>query len=265
MVAASLKISVITVCLNAEKHIEGAIQSVLLQMYPNIEYVIVDGVSTDGTLAIIEKYKNRIHKIVSEKDRGIYDAMNKGVRLATGDVIYFLNADDRLFDVEVLSNAASIFTLQCDVDVVVGKATVVNKPDRGMCCYRPFDMDSSTRWQLLINNGICHQRLFVRRELFGKIGFFDLQYSFCADWDWIFRAVNAKSKIFFMESVVVLYNFMGTSLINLKRVYPECWRVMFKNTPFYEFLFFLIYACVRKIKTFFLRKTDSCNFEAEDE
>ena len=96
------KISIITVCLNSGDYLEDAIKSVSRQSYPNIEYIIVDGGSTDGSAGIFDKYKDRIDKIVTEKDNGIFDAMNKGIRLSGGDIIYFLNSDDRFFDDRVV-------------------------------------------------------------------------------------------------------------------------------------------------------------------
>lgn len=104
-----MKVSIITVCYNSEEYIEEAVKSVLFQTYQNIEYIIIDGKSTDGKLNIINKYKDRISKIMSEKDEGIYDAMNKGAQVATGDIIYFLNSDDRLIDKDVIMDAAKKF------------------------------------------------------------------------------------------------------------------------------------------------------------
>jgi len=89
-----MKVSVITVCYNAVDCIENAIKSVLSQTYKNIEYIIIDGMSTDGTFDIINNYRDKISTFISEKDNGIYDAMNKGIGIAAGDVIYFLNSDD---------------------------------------------------------------------------------------------------------------------------------------------------------------------------
>jgi glycosyltransferase involved in cell wall biosynthesis len=103
------KVSIITVCYNSEKTIEDTIKSVINQSYPNIEYIVIDGVSNDNTLAIISKYKDKITKIVSEKDKGIYDAINKGIRLATGDIIANLNSDDFYIDNNVIADVVATF------------------------------------------------------------------------------------------------------------------------------------------------------------
>ena len=100
-----MKISIITVVKNAEKTIENTILSVLNQTYKNIELIIIDGVSTDGTLDIINKYKDKISYFISEPDTGVYNAMNKGIKAATGDIFYFLNANDSLYDDKVLCQA----------------------------------------------------------------------------------------------------------------------------------------------------------------
>lgn len=103
-----MKVSIITVALNNAEYIEACIQSVINQGYENIEYIVIDGGSTDGTIDIIKKYEDKINVWISEPDRGIYDAMNKGIRMATGDVVGFLNADDVYYDPSVLENVAKV-------------------------------------------------------------------------------------------------------------------------------------------------------------
>ena len=104
-----MKISIVTVTLNSEKTLERTIKSVLGQNYSDVEYIIIDGGSTDGTLNIIEKYKDKISKVISEKDNGLYDAMNKGIKLSTGDIVGILNSDDFFYNEEVLSIVANSF------------------------------------------------------------------------------------------------------------------------------------------------------------
>ncbi|HRP58868.1 MAG TPA: glycosyltransferase family 2 protein, partial [Vicingus sp.] len=103
------KVSIITVCYNSEKTIEDTIKSVANQSYPNIEYIVIDGGSTDNTLAIIDKYKDKISTVISEKDHGIYDAINKGIKLATGDIIANLNSDDFYIDSDVITDVVATF------------------------------------------------------------------------------------------------------------------------------------------------------------
>ena len=124
----SLKVSVITVCYNAEQHIEQAIQSVFSQTYKNIEYLIIDGKSTDGTLSIVNKYRARIDKIISEKDNGIYDAMNKGIQNASGDVMFFLNSDDRFYNYSIVETFVNKFSQDDKIGIVYGKVMPINMP-----------------------------------------------------------------------------------------------------------------------------------------
>ena len=114
-----MKISIITVCKNAETTIEKTIQSVLSQSYKNIEYVVIDGASTDNTNALIKAYRNRISHYVSEIDHGIYNAMNKGIKFAKGDIVFFLNANDIFYDEFVLEKVASVFS-KADIELLYG-------------------------------------------------------------------------------------------------------------------------------------------------
>ena len=98
----NLKVSIITVCLNSEDHLERAMKSVFEQSYENIEYIVIDGGSSDGSPEIFAKYKDKINKLVIEKDKGIFNAMNKGINIATGDIVYFLNSDDELCNNQVI-------------------------------------------------------------------------------------------------------------------------------------------------------------------
>ena len=120
-----MKLSIITICFNSFSTIEATIKSVLSQNYDNLEYIIIDGNSTDNTLEIIHKYRNRISKIISEKDNGIYDAMNKGVCLASGDVIGILNSDDFYEDNNVLQDVMTCFETDPELSILYGDLVYV--------------------------------------------------------------------------------------------------------------------------------------------
>ena len=253
----TIKITVITVCFNAEKHIEGAIQSVLVQTYPNIEYIIVDGASTDGTLVIVEKYKDRIYKIVSEKDRGIYDAMNKGVQLATGDVVYFLNADDRLFNANVIADIVKVFNTHKEADLVIGKVEPVNMPASFLSNKREYQGECLSKAQLLIN-GLCHQRVFAKTNLFKRIGFLKWTLRYSADFDWILRAYKSKAVVVRTDCCVAFYDVNGFSTRNWWGAISDHAHVVFCNANLFEFIFYLIYVSLRKIirtLKFWLKRT----------
>lgn len=243
-----LKISIITVCLNAEKKIEDTIQSVLSQTYSDIEYIIIDGGSTDPTLAVINRHSQCIAKIISEKDNGIYDAMNKGIQHATGDILYFLNAGDRFFDRTSVASIASLFESNPEADLIIARVKGVHAPfsesEPIPSCEGNFRTPSS-----ILIHGICHQRIFARRELFKRIGMFRLNYLICADQDWVFRAIYQKIEIVFLDQIVAFYDLSGFSRRNPWIMYREGLWARFRNMSLYKFFVFLIpvfYVAVRR-------------------
>lgn len=180
-----MKISVITVCYNAEETVENTILSVLSQDYPNVEYIIIDGASKDGTLEIVERYRDRLAQWVSEPDKGIYDAMNKGIALATGDIIGLLNADDIYAHTGVLSEVAaamrseSLDAVYADVDYFDGA-----HPDKAVRHYSSaYFKPSRMAWGFVP----AHPTLFLRREIYQKFGYFKTNYRIAGDYDLIAR------------------------------------------------------------------------------
>jgi glycosyltransferase involved in cell wall biosynthesis len=189
------KVTVITVCYNAETGIEKTIQSVIGQTYQNIEYIIIDGGSKDHTLNIVNKYKDRISKVISEPDKGIYDAMNKGILAATGDWINFMNVGDSFFSPDTLSKVFEKSD-HSNAGVVWGlvKLSNMEKPLR----YTPFYQNPNPMGSM----GICHQSIFIRSS-FAKENLFDYQkYKIAADYDMIFKAYN-KGLNFEEEPLVI--------------------------------------------------------------
>lgn len=170
MLEKKYKISIITVCYNAVNTIEETILSVIKQRYDNVEYVIIDGKSTDGTCAVIERYKEKIACFVSEPDKGIYDAMNKGLQKATGDFVLFLGADDHLMSYDVLSNVAS--KIQDSESVYYGN--VLRSERNDLYCGR------YNKYKIAVKN-ICHQAIFYPRSVY-KQNVFELQYKIFADY-----------------------------------------------------------------------------------
>lgn len=178
-----LKVSIITVCLNSEKTVEQTIQSVVKQTYSNIEYIVIDGNSTDGTLEIINKYKDKITTVISEKDHGFYDAANKGLKLSNGDVIYFLNAGDYLYDSSIIEKIVSLFIKDNSLEMIYGDVICYdecNKKEYYESSYIP------NKYTLFIR-GIWHQSIFTKKSVFDKFGNFSLKYPIFADHDWLLR------------------------------------------------------------------------------
>lgn len=178
------KISVIIVVFNGIKTIENAIRSVLMQTYKNMELVIIDGGSIDGTVEILKKYNSQIGFWKSEPDKGIYDAMNKGILNSTGDWIYFLGSDDTLLDGNVIEKA---FNDNIEADFIYGNVWKNNKKYDG-----PFDKS-----KILIRN-ISHQCIFYKKTIHKKLGYYNTSYKIFADWDFNLRC-------FFNSEILTVY------------------------------------------------------------
>lgn len=199
-----MKFSIITVCLNSVKTIEQTILSVTEQRYPYVEYIVIDGGSTDGTLDIIKKYADKIHYWVSEPDFGIYDAMNKGIKKVTGDVIAFLNADD-WYEADILSIISRYFQHN-DVDMIGGCIQYIyNGSIMGKTASK-YDLK-----KIYINSGCPHQALFARKAVFNKIGVFHTQYRLSADYEWILRAWAARTSFCSIPDVCTNFRIGGIS------------------------------------------------------
>lgn len=199
-------VSVITVSFNAEKLIERTIQSVIAQDYKDIEYIVVDGNSTDGTKQIVEKYLSNISKFISEPDSGIYDAMNKGLRLATGDIIYFLNADDYFFDNSIIQKVVEQFLDYPNIAVLHGMTIAINPP-YPVKPKTPFLRNVIS----VMTVGIHQQAIFSKKSVFDAVGNFDTSYQIAGDLDWFLRVYKGGLKIKPVEMVFAYYDYWGKS------------------------------------------------------
>lgn len=195
-----IKISLITVTYNAESTLSRCIESVIAQKYQNLEYIIIDGGSTDGTLQIIDQYKNHINILVSEPDNGVYDAMNKGIMLAGGDVIGTLNADDYFAADDVLTLVGTAFT-EPNVKILYGNLDYI-KPD----------LTIARKWRTkAYNRGMFnwgwmppHPTFYCKKELFEKFGFYSLDYGTAADYELMLRFIHhKKNSAFYLNKVMI--------------------------------------------------------------
>ena len=173
-------VTVVTVCLNAVRTVESTLRSVISQNWPALEYIVVDGGSTDGTLEVLEKYRPFLARLISEPDRGIYDAFNKGLALATGEVIGILNADDG-YAPWTFGTVAEASRLHPECGVFYGKLAVVDEARRRWTVYPLGDHER------LSDRMIAHPAAFVRKTLYEKHGFFDENYKIAGDWDLFLR------------------------------------------------------------------------------
>ena len=198
------KISVITVCLNAGQVLRRTIESVLEQSYSNLEYIIVDGGSTDNTKEIVESFTSRVNCFISEKDNGIYDAMNKGIKSASGRLVVFLNAGDYYISSNVLSYAVSKMRLN-EADIFFARFIWENISTQNIV----LSDHSSTQfdWDLKHSN-FPHPATFYNRSLFSKIGLFDESYKILADYEWNARAL-VKHRIAF-QYIDIIITFFST-------------------------------------------------------
>jgi len=178
-----VKISIITVCFNSSKTIEKTFQSIKNQSYQNIEHIVVDGGSSDDTLKIIKNYNSCISNYISESDKGLYDAMNKGIALATGDIIGILNSDDVFSDVFVLENIAK-FHEENDIDASIGNITQFNESGKTV---RKYSSKNWTPENLKIGFMPPHPSIFFKRKLFEKYGNYQLDFISAADYELIVR------------------------------------------------------------------------------
>lgn len=240
-----LKFSIITVCKNAETSIEKTIQSALIQTYEHIEYIIIDGKSTDNTQTIIEKYCNNISTVISEEDNGIYEAMNKGLSIATGDIIQFLNADDYLIDENVISDMAHQFQKNPQVEILYGKARYINVPKKLKTQVESrIIAQNKQEWLLSAAN---HQCIFVKRSVFDQIGCFNEKYKIYADFDFFLRCFHEHTPKKYIDQTIVCANYQGTGFQKRKFALHEKLEIIFKHTTILEKIIYLFKASVRYI------------------
>ena len=206
MVQGCMNLSVITVCKNAESHIESAIKSVIEQVYPNYQYVIIDGRSTDATMKIIKKYRDKIDTIISEKDSGIYNAMNKALKIVNGEVVCFLNADDRFYDNQIFADLDNEFKKNAKAEIVYGNVVVNLNAKQKVLRFNHINK------RFFYKNTICHQALFVKKYLYDVIGGFEENYPIHADVDWLMRAYfKRKANFHYFDRIICHYSSNGFS------------------------------------------------------
>ncbi len=216
-------LSVITVVFNNVKDIERTIKSVVNQTYSNIEYIIVDGGSTDGTLEIIHRYKDKIAKLISEKDGGIYDAMNKGIALATGEYVLFMNSGDEIYDINTVSK---VFASADDADIYYGETEMFDENWKSLGQRRhkaPARLNAQG-----FKYGMCvsHQAIYIRRSLAKP---YNLEYKLSSDIDWVLNALKNSNKVVNTHSYVAKYLVGGMSKKKHKESLIERFKIFSKH------------------------------------
>lgn len=222
--------SVITVCFNAADTIEDTIQSVIAQTYHHVEYIIVDGASTDGTLRIIDRYRNRIARVISEPDRGLYDAMNKGMALATGDYLCFLNAGDSFHEDDTLQQMTHQLKADAELpDVLYGETQLVDREGHFIRMRRLSVPDRLTWRSFRQGMLVCHQAFFAKRTLARP---YDLQYRFSADFDWCIRVMKQSRTLQRIPLTLIDYLHEGLTTRNHRASLRERFHIMARHYGF---------------------------------
>jgi glycosyltransferase involved in cell wall biosynthesis len=215
-------LSVITVVYNNAADIEQTMLSVLNQTYGSIEYIVIDGQSTDGTIQIIEKYKARFAKFISEKDKGIYDAMNKGLALATGDYVLFMNSGDEIYAADTVAN---IFGTVPDADIYYGETEMIDQQGKSLGQRRHAAPENFTWRSFKYGMSVSHQAIYIKRSL---VELYDPKYQLSADIDWILRAAKKANLIVNVHQYVAKYKVGGMSKLKHRQSLAERFDIMKK-------------------------------------
>ena len=217
------KISIITITYNSEKTLENTIKSVISQGYDNLEYLIIDGGSKDHTLDIVERYKDKIAVVVSEPDKGISDAFNKGIRLASGEIIGIINSDDQL-----LPNALAVIARNYapDVDVYRGEL-IVNNTKSGYKFRGKPSMDISVKRYMKL--GVSHPSTFITKRAYGLYGGYDIAIRYIMDIDMLCRLYNNGCKFKYVPFALAMFNTGGATNDAFYKKITERYYVIRKN------------------------------------
>ena len=244
------KISIITTCYNREQTIQDTIESVLSQDYPNIEYIIIDGASTDNTLSIINKYKYKIKEIISEPDSGMYEAINKGIRLATGDIIGLIHSDDIFYSNNTLSHIIDRFN-KSNADLIYGNGLFV-KFDNPQKIVRNWISGEYNQKKVQRGWLPLHPTVYLKKETIKEIGLYNEKFKIAADTDFLIRCLlKTKLKIEYIDEYIVKMRMGGLSTTPNK--IKEKWKEdieIFKNNGLPPYTT-LIYKILSKVPQFF--------------
>lgn len=215
-----MKVSIITACYNSEKTIKKTIKSILDQDYEDIEYILIDGKSSDSTVSIANHYKNSIKTIISEPDNGIYDALNKGINLATGEIIGLLHADDFYPNNCIISEVVRVFNSGDHIQLVYGDICFVNRFGKKKRHY------SGKKFNFQFGIMPPHPSVFIKKECYKKFGLFDTQYHISSDYDLLFKLiVHYKIPIKYSKNIIVYMKIGGLSNKNILSSIKLNWEI----------------------------------------
>lgn len=211
-----MKISIITTCYNREKTIAQAIESVLAQDYPNIEYIVVDGKSTDNSLEVIRSYGSRISKIISERDSGMYEAINKGIKAATGEIVGLLHSDDFLIHNHIITEIVERFK-ETSADIVYGDGLFVDAGQTDKVI-RDWRSGNYRRWKVRLGWLPLHPTVYMKRSAIEQYGLYNENYKIAADSDFLVRYLyKADLQVEYLGKYVLRMRMGGLSTDSQKR------------------------------------------------
>lgn len=216
--------SIITITFNAEKTIKPTLESIKCQTFTNFEHLIIDGKSTDNTVSIARQFNIQNSHIISEPDKGLYDAMNKGIKNATGKYLIFLNAGDSFHSEETLRIIANVINAE-NPDIAYGQTIIVNSQrekiaNRHLTAPHNLTADSFKNGML-----VCHQAFIAKREI---AEYYNLKYRFSADYDWCIRCLKKSHKNSYVNAVIIDYLSEGVTTANFKKSLRERYNIMCK-------------------------------------
>jgi len=243
-----LLMSIITVVFNGEAFLEKTIKSVLSQTYNNIEYIIIDGGSTDGTIDIIKKYEDSIDYWISEPDKGIYDAMNKGIAAASEGYLWFINAGDLIYDNHTINN---IFKAGSG-DIYYGKTALINDKNK---IINTLSVPKSLSWKDMSRGMlVSHQSIIIHKSI---ADLYNLKYRCISDHDWIINALKKTSRTRYVDTVFSLYLIEGFSDVNQKKCWAERFQLMKEHYGYIRYIltyYYFFYSKLQKVKISLTRK-----------
>lgn len=237
-----MKVSIITVCFNSQETIEKTIRSVISQRYKNYEYIVVDGGSTDNTIEIINKYKKYIEVIISEKDNGIYDAINKGIKKSTGSVISILHSDDIFYDNKTIQKVMSYFNSNLKLDCLIGNTLIVKNDAKKII--RKYKANSFKNWMLYLGFSPPHPSTFFHNKIYKKYGLYNKKYNIAGDFEFFVRVfLKNKISLKIVNKNFVLMKLGGRSSESLKSNFISSREIIrsFKDNNLYTNWFLIIF------------------------
>lgn len=214
------KVSIVTICYNSAGTIAETLESVRKQSYPNIEHIIVDGLSSDKTLEVIEAHKHDGIRLISEKDHGLYDALNKGLKMCSGDIIGILHSDDHLANEQVIAQVVDAFVSEPGIEALSASVEIF-KPNRMDKPYRVYKSTKFRSWQFRLGMQPPHPGFYISKPGLEKVGYFNSSYKISGDFDWLLRAiVKERLSIKYTDLIVVnmLDGGVSSSGLNSKKI-----------------------------------------------